>query len=104
MTIVLAETTISLAQAAQRVPGRDGGHPHPATVYRWVTRWVRVPGAGVVKLEGCRVGSTWYTYSEAIDRFVTALSGPAGTPPLPSPTERRRRAARAAAQLSERGY
>jgi Protein of unknown function (DUF1580) len=72
----LTDTTLSLAQAARRLPRLRAGRPvHPATLWRWSTKGVRG-----VKLETAMVGGVRVTSEAALSRFIAALSS------LPAPT------------------
>lgn len=63
------EEALTLAQAAARLPGRKGQHPHPATVGRWCERGIRG-----VRLESIAVGGTVFTSAEALGRFLARLN------------------------------
>ena len=74
MIDISTEQLLTLPQAARVRPhGRLGRPTHPSTVYRWISRGVRGV-AGVVKLEGVRLGGSWYTSREALQRFAEALT------------------------------
>ena len=74
MIDISTEQLLTLPQAARVRPhGRLGRPTHPSTVYRWISRGVRGV-AGVVKLEGVRIGGSWYTSREALQRFAEALT------------------------------
>lgn len=62
---ILAETVISLAQAARELNPVLGHTPCTSTVYRWCT-----VGSGGVRLEFARVGSRILTSHEALSRFI----------------------------------
>jgi hypothetical protein len=65
-----AETPLSLAQAAQRIPSSRLGKPtHVSTLVRWILHGVRG-----VKLEAARIGGRWVTSQEALERFSAALT------------------------------
>jgi hypothetical protein len=99
---VLSESRISLNEARQQLPGRDGKPPHLNTVFRWVTKGVRVNGQRT-RLEAARVGLGWYTSHEALARFINTLSAaPAEAPPR-TPTARRKASERAARELDALG-
>ena len=47
---ILAETTLSVAEAARRIPPFRRGKPtHSSTIVRWIVNGVRVPGGGFVR-------------------------------------------------------
>ena len=74
MIDISTEQLLTLSQAARVRPhGRLSRPTHPSTVYRWISRGVR-GAAGVVKLEGVRIGGSWYTSREALQRFAEALT------------------------------
>jgi hypothetical protein len=62
---LLAETSITLAQASHRLPTR----PALSTLWRWRTKGVRG-----VKLETALVGGRRVTSIEALERFVAAIA------------------------------
>lgn len=61
------ESLLTLAEARKLFHARSG-HPHPATVYRWVTKGTR----GVV-LETVPQGGILCTSREAVQRFQDRL-------------------------------
>jgi hypothetical protein len=74
---------LSLPAAARLFPGHRGGAAvNPSTVFRWVTKGVRVAGGQLVRLEAVRVGCRWLTSRGAVSRFVAHLTAttPAGAP------------------------
>jgi hypothetical protein len=107
MIDITNETLITLAQAARLVPPAHGGKRcHLSTVQRWIITGTRGPSGEVVRLEGIRIGSRWFTTREAIMRWSTALTPhlDAAPPAPPRTPERRRRASeRAAVQLDKIG-
>src|SRR5262245_30944142 len=81
MIDISTEQLLTLLQAARVRPhGRLGRPTHPSTVYRWICRGARGV-AGVVKLEGVRIGGSWYTSREALQRFADRLTEAAATTP-----------------------
>ena len=79
MIDISTEQLLTLPQAARVRPhGRLGRPTHPSTVYRWISRGVR-GAAGVVQLEGVRLGGSWYTSREALQRFADRLTERAAT-------------------------
>jgi hypothetical protein len=103
---ILSETTVTVAEVAARLPGaRAATRVHPATVTRWILTGARTPSGCRVRLEAARVGGRWITSSEAVARFVAALTAPA-TPPDPTPRTppvRHRASEAAAAELDRLG-
>lgn len=82
------------------------GNPSLATRHRWRLSGVLAKNGRRVKLECWRVGGKLLTTSEAIDRFIVALSASPDDAPAedcPTGAERRRRAHEAAAALEEMG-
>jgi Protein of unknown function (DUF1580) len=105
---ILNETVIGLAAAARRLPPLRAGRPvHPATLTRWIDKGIIGPGGQRVKLEALRVGASWVTSTEAIQRFCDALSvrpdGNAAAPPVRTPGQRQRASEAAAKQLELAG-
>ena len=91
MIDISTEQLLTLPQAARVRPhGRLGRPTHPSTVYRWISRGVR-GAAGVVRLEGVRIGGSWYTSREALQRFAEALTN-GGTETARGDTPRQRAA------------
>jgi hypothetical protein len=101
------ETLRSLAAAARELPSRTGGHAHATTLWRWATAGVKSPRGVRVRLERVRIGGTWYTSVEALQRFLAALTvtPDAAVPPTPrTPCQRRRAAELAGAALDKLGF
>ena len=100
MIDISTEQLLTLPQAARVRPhGRLGRPTHPSTVYRWISRGVRGV-AGVVKLEGVRIGGSWYTSREALQRFAEALTnGGTQTPREATPPQRAEQADEALRRL-----
>ncbi|TWU13880.1 hypothetical protein CA54_27210 [Symmachiella macrocystis] len=83
MSIDLAnETPITLAKAAQTLPG---GAVHVSTIHRW-----RMKGVRGVRLETFLRGGIRYTTDEAIERFFAATTAAADGDTPPVRTLRRR--------------
>lgn len=59
------ETPVSITEASAYVPG----HPHVATLWRWILRGVRG-----VRLESFVRGGRRFTTCEAIERFIQATT------------------------------
>src|SRR5262245_45668571 len=96
---LLRETTMSLAEAAKRLPPFRPGRPvSVGSLTRWVLHGVHTP-AGLVRLEASRVGGHWITSLEALERFLTAQTAALTSPaPLPrTATKRQQESERAAA-------
>jgi hypothetical protein len=107
---LLGEELISLAAAAAMIPAHHGARTASSTVFRWLTRGVKVPGGGILRLEGLRLAGRWLTTREAVQRFLLAqheAHGPHATSPMPdlprTLAQRQRAAQRADAQLKVRG-
>jgi hypothetical protein len=81
---VFRESKLGLAEAARLLPSLRQGKPvNPATLTRWIIHGVSVAGGGRLRLEGVKVGHTWVTSAEAIERFLArqtaaALGEPEG--------------------------
>ena len=100
---LLSETKITLADAARMFPGVNH-----ASVWRWTLKGSKGANGRVVRLEAFRAGARWYTSTEAVTRFVEALSALPGDTSEPAPAPRgpnaRRKASdRAAAVLDRAG-
>jgi len=94
---VLTESQIDLPAAGKLL----GKARH--TVERWVRQGVKLHGR-TVKLEAVQVGVRWTTSREAVARFLAALQPPADPPPpVASPAVRKRKAAKALAELRKMG-
>ena len=67
---ILKERMLSLAQAAKLFPPARRGRPvTPNAIWRWVSTGVRLASGTVVRL-----GGSWYTSREALQRFAEALT------------------------------
>jgi len=89
------EQVISIADAAQRLPGR----PSVRTVWRWLDR-----GCRKTQLESILIGGRRYTSVEAVDRFLTAINEPDVKRASPATTAKRQRAIdQAERELQEAG-
>lgn len=84
-----SENLVRLTQAAKHVPG----HPHVATLWRWVQRKSN-------PLECVRVGGCIFTSIEAIDRFIAGCNPDEQASP---PADAARCHARAEAELDAAG-
>jgi hypothetical protein len=104
---ILNETTLSLSQAAKRLPpGRKEAPVSLACVLRWVLKGARAPDGGLIRLEAVRLGGRWLTSLEALARFAERLTPPtANSPASPTPTPRQKRKAeeRAERELERMG-
>jgi hypothetical protein len=71
---ITAEKLIDLSEAARLRPGSRLDKPtHPGTMARWILKGLRTP-AGLIKLEGARLGRKWYTTRQALQRFADQLT------------------------------
>jgi hypothetical protein len=106
-TTLTAETLLSLAQAARRLPpGRRGRPVSLSCVLRWVLDGVPDPDGQRVHLEAVRLGGRWVTSAEALARFAAALTPRLNDDPAPAPRtpkQRQRESERAAKKLEEVG-
>lgn len=91
MPDVLSESVLTLAEATRSLPTIGGQPLHPSTIFRWVTKGVRVAGAQRLKLEAARLGSRIVTSREALARFTASLQTSAVTPEESSPPPPRER-------------
>ncbi len=70
-TRILSETVVSLAGAAQLIPGRKPCH---ATLFRWCTKGILKNGKRI-KLESFRIGGgSRITSAEALNRFLKTVN------------------------------
>lgn len=101
MIDIAVEKLITFAEAARlRPPTRAGRQTHPATLHRWRQR-----GCRGIMLEAIRVGSTWYTSVEAMQRFVDRLTVDANPDAVMEPPHRPSGDAKSAdAVLSRLGF
>jgi hypothetical protein len=63
------ETLVTLSRAADHYPAVNGRHPHPSTVFRHALQ-----GVDGVRLDTVRVGGRLVTSTEAVRRFISAIS------------------------------
>ena len=65
----LSETTLSLSQAARRLPRLRAGRPvHPSTVWRWA-----MTGLRGIRLETAMIGGVRVTSEAALRRFFAEV-------------------------------
>jgi hypothetical protein len=103
---LLAEGDRVGLQAAGVIVGESNGGAaaHPTTISRWCLRGIKLTDGRVVRLEHYRCGGRIITTRAAIVRFLAAQTeAPNDTPTPRTPTERRRAAARASAELEALG-
>ena len=107
ITDILAGDGRSLSQAARRFPPYRQNKPVSlSTVYRWITRGVRLRDGTILRLEGARLGGRWLTSGPAIERFISRQTPNFDTSPAPPPrteAQRERAATRAAKALDDIG-
>ncbi len=107
MLDLTVESPIRLDEAARIVGKGRGGRPtHFSTILRWILTGVKGPAGNHVRLDAVRIGGSWRTSREALQRFTEALTprldgGPAPAPR--SPTARQRASDRAARELEQLG-
>ena len=63
------ETLLTLAEAAAKLPRRNGRKIHASSVWRWARK-----GVSGVRLEARRLGGCFFTSVEALDRFSAQLA------------------------------
>ena len=96
---LLNETSLSLSEAAKRVPpSRNTKHIHRTTLIRWITQ-----GLNGIRLEAVRVGGRWITSVEAIQRFSDALTAAKLSRATTQEPSQRRRVMQAEQELDEIG-
>ncbi|VTR92156.1 : DUF1580 [Gemmata massiliana] len=95
---------LSMVAAGVLLGEGQGGSPiHPTTVTRWCLKGVRVNGAKL-KLEHLRAGGKLLTTRAAIVRFLAAQTDAPEPVSAPrTPTQRRRAAEHAEAELEKLG-
>jgi hypothetical protein len=92
-----------------QIPGRSGRNVNCVTAWRWVTKGLLTPDGRRVRLEAVKIGATWFTSREALERFAAARTptfggdGDAATPLPRTPAKRQRAAMQAEAELQRRG-
>jgi hypothetical protein len=96
------------AAAARQLPSHRGERSclDPSTIWRWMTKGVRVPDGRQVRLEAARIGGRVLTTKPALRRFAEAQSGqPAADPEQTprTPSQRQRAADLASQQLETMG-
>ena len=64
-----SEQLLTLAQAAECLPSRNGSSVHPTTVWRWMHH-----GIGGIKLPSIVIGRVRYTSREALQRWANELT------------------------------
>lgn len=64
---VLTEDVLSLAEAQAELERTIGRRPDKATITRWIHK-----GAGGVRLEAVRVGTSLLVSKQSLSRFITA--------------------------------
>lgn len=109
-TGLLNERLLSTAQVAQMFPALRGTRKtlDESTVRRWITMGVVVRRSGRrrVKLDAIRVGGTYRTSQEAIERFQAELnrtSEPAEEITVRTPRQAKRAAEAAMERMRQRG-
>jgi uncharacterized protein DUF1580 len=86
----LSDTTLSLTQAAGRLPRLRAGRPvHPSTLWRWA-----LTGLRGVRLETAMVGGVRVTSEDALRRFFAAVANTSTTPDQSGPSRSQRANAR----------
>ena len=96
------ERLFSFAAIAAKLPGHRGNsHVNASTIFRWATKGVRTASGEVVRLQAVRLGTSWKSSLEAVERFTAKLTSaalPSEDPPVePPPTPRQHQRAAAAA-------
>lgn len=104
---ILAGHGLSMAQAAQKVPGfRPGTQTNPATIFRWGKDGIRLADGSRLHLEMIRLAGRWLTSEQALVRFIERQTPSVASSPTPTPqtpTQRDRAARRASDALDKLG-
>lgn len=101
---LLAETVLTLTQAAGRLPGAKGcRHPNPTTLLRWVIRGAKARDGRRVRLDAVKLPGGWRTSAEALGRFLAAIGPEEPAPARPSPAARRKAGEAAGRRLEAMG-
>lgn len=98
---VLTERVLSFSEATEHCPAIAGAKPSVKTIYFWCDTGILVNGDRV-KLECARRGGIRVTSAEAVERFFTAVSGPAEKPELRTTAQRNTAATAAMDRLRKR--
>jgi hypothetical protein len=103
MIDTIAESIVTLNEAARSLPHRRAGRPvHLSCIYRWSQ--VGVKG---IRLETVQIGGTRCTSREALQRFFDALTAQAEHRPVPQSARttvaRRKQIAEAERRLAQAG-
>ena len=78
MPSILTETTLTIAQAATRLPGSTTANSSQRfKLLRWITRGVKLNNGSKLKLEAVMVGRVWHTSAEALERFFARTTADA---------------------------
>ena len=64
---IMSEDVLSITQARAELASITGVRPDKATMHRWIHR-----GVGGVKLDAIRLGSSVFTSTQALTRFIAA--------------------------------
>lgn len=96
MKTLIDEDLIPLREVPRLLPLRNGRRVSIDAVYRWARK-----GLAQGRLESLRIGGETYTSREAIARFATRLTNPAGPETPPSVVSRAH--AEAARRLDDAG-
>jgi hypothetical protein len=96
-----------LSRACRRFPPHRQAKPVTLScLVRWITRGVRAPNGGRIRLEAARLAGRWITTPGAIARFLAAQTPSLDGDPLPTPrapAARQQASERAAAELERLG-
>lgn len=105
--LLLTETVLGLAAAAQRLPPARGNRPvNSSTIWRWIKDGIKLSDGTTLRLEAVRLSGRWLTSVEALARFIDAQTPDLGEQPAPIPRsvpQRRRAHEWADAELQRRG-
>lgn len=106
MIDILTEDLIDLRQACRLAVFKNAktGRPaHIASMYRHVMRGARGAGGERVRLETVRTPSGLKTSTQAVQRFIAALTDPDADIPAPRSSQRQRELDQADAVLASAG-
>ena len=104
---ITSEQPIRLEEAARLIGTGRGGRPvHISTVLRWILNGQPRPDGKHVRLEAVRIGGSWRTSREALQRYAESLTPRLDSEPIPTmpaPSKRRREAERTERELERLG-
>jgi hypothetical protein len=105
MIDVDTEDLIDLREAARHraFRQRNGKAAHFSSIYRWISRGARARNGARVVLETIKLPIGLRTTTQAITRFIDALTNPGNTSPAPTSATRRRQMQQTHKELTDAG-